>query len=221
VFMKGIFITFEGPDGGGKTTQISRLAEQLARLGKEAVVTREPGGTALGEAIRQMLLDPQQTDLSDRAEVLLYAAARAQHVSRVIKPALNAGKVVLCDRFVDSSIAYQGFGRGLDLDFISSVNRQATAGLVPQLTLLLDLPAARGLVRVKGAGDFDRMEGETLKFHEDVRSGYLWLQQKEPGRVRLIDATKPPDRVFADIWAVVSEFLRGKNNETGNYGGAG
>ncbi|WP_366923408.1 dTMP kinase [Metallumcola ferriviriculae] len=219
--MKGIFISFEGPDGGGKTTQITKTAAKLREMGRDVVVTREPGGTDLGESIREILLDPGQKDVSDRAEVLLYAASRAQHVFQVIGPAIKAGKVVLCDRFVDSSIAYQGFGRGLDLDFISSVNLQATEGTVPQLTLLLDIPAEQGLVRAKGTGRPDRMEKEAIKFHREVRQGYLWLKEQHPHRFRLIDATNAPEQVFNKVWAEVAKVLGGFNHEVSSGGGAG
>lgn len=216
--MNGLFITFEGPDGSGKTTQIKKTADKVKALGKDVVLTREPGGTALGEAVRKILLDPQQTNLADSAEVLLYAAARAQHVCQVIKPALAQGKLVLCDRFVDSSIAYQGYGRGLDLEFITSINNQATGGVVPRLTILLDLPVEQGLIRAKGVGEPDRLEGEALSFHEKVRQGYLRLCQQESNRFRLINADRGPESVFEDVWSVVCETLGGNIDEVDGNG---
>lgn len=219
--MSGFFITFEGPDGAGKTTQINKVAGKLRQLGKKVTVTREPGGTKLGEAIRNILLDPQQNNLCSEAEVLLYAAARAQHVVEVIKPALAEGKIVLCDRFLDSSIAYQGFGRKLDLDIIQTVNRYAVAGIKPDLTVLLDVPVTVGLQRIKSKGGLDRIESEKLVFHEQVRQGFYQLSRQEPDRFRVIDASRPVDVVSRQVWQVVAERLGGLQYEDDNHGGAG
>ncbi|MBO8169899.1 MAG: dTMP kinase [Thermoanaerobacteraceae bacterium] len=219
--MSGFFITFEGPDGAGKTTQINKVAGKLRQLGKKVAVTREPGGTKLGEAIRNILLDPQQNNLCSEAEVLLYAAARAQHVVEVIKPALAEGKIVLCDRFLDSSIAYQGFGRKLNLDIIQTVNRYAVAGIKPDLTVLLDVPVTVGLQRIKSKGGLDRIESEKLVFHEQVRQGFYQLSRQEPDRFRVIDASRPVDVVSRQVWQVVAERLGDLQYEDDNHGGTG
>ena len=182
--MRGVFIVFEGIDGSGKTTQINRLYENLLKHSKNEsansdriLLTREPGGTATSELIRSILLNPSNDKLCDRTEALLYAAARAQHVEERIKPALSIGKVVICDRFVDSTLAYQGYGRGQDLDFLKGLNRLATSGLKPDLTILMDLPVQTALDRLNKRQDSgikkDRLESEHNSFYERVREGYL------------------------------------------------
>ncbi|KYH33811.1 dTMP kinase [Neomoorella mulderi] len=206
----GLFITLEGPDGSGKTTQMERLECFLSRRGFTVECTREPGGTPLAEAIRQLLLEPRYGPIDARAEILLYAAARAQHVAERIRPALAAGKIVLCDRFTDSSIAYQGYGRRLGIELVRQVNNLATGGLLPDLTLLIDVPVELGLARLRGKGPADRLEGEDLDFHRRVRRGYLELRRLEPQRVRLIDGTGSPDAVWSQIEKVVEPWLEAR-----------
>lgn len=197
-----MFITLEGGEGVGKTTQQALLAERLQREGYACVSTREPGGTALGEALRELLLhgDP----LTPLAELLLYAADRAEHVNKVIAPALAVGQVVICDRFTDSTLAYQGYGRGLDLQQVRQLNHLATGGLQPHLTLWLDLPPEVGLART---GLADRLEQERLEFHRRVHQGFQALAAAEPQRIVRIDAGGSPLEVAARIWSVVKPRL--------------
>lgn len=189
------FITFEGIEGCGKTTQESRLSEMLAEKGYPVVVTREPGGCAIAEQIRAILLDAENRALVPLAELLLYAAARAQHVEEVIRPALAADKIVICDRFTDATAAYQGYGRSLDIALIGELNRMATGGITPDLTILLDCPEEVGLSRAmarinsgQGARE-ERFELESLRFHRAVRDGYLRLAAAEPNRFAVLDGT--------------------------------
>ena len=197
-----MFITLEGGEGVGKTTQQALLAERLQREGYACVSTREPGGTALGEALRELLLhgDP----LTPLAELFLYAADRAEHVQKCILPALAAGQVVVCDRFTDSTLAYQGYGRGLDLEKIRQLNHLATGGLQPHLTLWLDLPPEVGLARAKAR---DRLEQERLEFHRRVYQGFQALAAAEPQRIVRVDAQGSPAEVAARLWSVVEPRL--------------
>ena len=194
------FITFEGMEGCGKSTQAKLLARAL---GPDTVLTQEPGGTAIGRAIRQLLLHPANRAMSAEAEVLLFFADRAQHVAEVIRPALAAGKIVISTRYVDTSLAYQGYGRGLDLDRIRSVAVLATGGLRPDLTLFFDLPLEIGLARVVSRGGRDRLESEVREFHERVRNGYLELAAAEPDRWIRIDASGSEADVEARTRAAV------------------
>jgi dTMP kinase len=187
------FITFEGIEGCGKSTQMRRLA---ARLGERAVLTREPGGTPIGRSIRDLLLDPANQALVPTAELLLYFADRAQNLAEVVRPGLGAGRVVLCDRHVESSLAYQGFGRGLDLGAIRSLAALATGGLRPDAIVLLDVPVDVGLARVGRRGGADRLESEDREFHERVREGYETLRREEPSRWLRLDGTASEDAVF-------------------------
>lgn len=208
-----LFITFEGIEGCGKTTQIRLLAECLRRGGLEVLVTREPGGCPIADAIRGILLHSGNSALVPRAELLLYAAARAQHVDEVIRPALSSGTLVLCDRFIDATVAYQGDGRGLDPSVIASLNTLATDGLLPDMTLLLDMPAEKGLRRARrrnaSAPEEDRFERESLDFHRRVRDGYLRLARQEE-RFMVIDATGTVEAVAGRISSVVEAVLRRK-----------
>ncbi len=195
--MPGLFVTFEGGDGVGKSTQAALLAARLEAAGRTVVRTREPGGTDLGVQLRQ-LLQHQPGHIDPRAEALLYAADRAHHIATVVRPALAAGSVVLQDRYLDSSIAYQGAGRVLEPQAIRDLSLWATDGLLPDLTILLDLDPELGAVRRAG-GEYDRMEAESLDFHRRVRDGYLALAAAEPGRFLVLDATQAPEALAEQI----------------------
>ncbi|MGI6575918.1 MAG: dTMP kinase [bacterium] len=207
--MKGIFITVEGIDGVGKTTQLDLLHRWFVSQGYQVLFTREPGGTKVGEGIREALLNREHTGLSPVAEALLYAASRAQLVQDVIIPALAVGRIVVCDRFLDSSIAYQGFGRGLPVAYIEAINSQATKGIRPDLTLLLDMDIAAGRARLKGEGRtaLDRLEGESLSFYHRVREGYLQLAQAEPERIKIISAQHSIAEVNRQVIDYITKFL--------------
>lgn len=213
--MRGIFITLEGVEGCGKTTQMDALERYLRASGHPVVRTREPGGTVLSEAIRAILLDPQHTAMVPTAELLLYEAARAQHVAEVIRPSVEAGKLVLCDRFTDSTTAYQGAGRSLSLDDVTMLHRIATGGLLPDLTLLLDVPAEEGLRRAASVRGRDRIEQEPLEFHRQVRQAFLTLAHLEPERFRVIDATRSVDSVKEDIRRYVDDLLSQRRPQRG------
>lgn len=184
--MQGRFITFEGPEGAGKSTQLGLLQGWMRSVGLPVRVTREPGGTELGAGIRKILLTPRDEEVSPLAELLLYEADRAQHVSRVIRPALEAGEHVLCDRFFDSTTAYQAYGRGLPLELVEGMNIRATEALVPDMTLLLEASPEEGLRRARAGAQGDRLEGEGLAFHERVWQGFVEIARREAGRIRLI-----------------------------------
>ena len=203
---KGVFITLEGLDGAGKTTQIKRLAAKAQALGIETVTTREPGGTALGDAIRKILLDPAYKEMLPLTEALLYAASRAQHVEEVIRPALRAGKLVICDRFLDSSLAYQAFGGGLAAEYVRYINEEAVKSCKPDRTFVLDLDPQEGQAR-KGQMKADRMEQKSLDFHKRVREGFLQIAQKEPERMVVLDAMESPGAIFNAIWTNVAPLL--------------
>jgi dTMP kinase len=206
------FITFEGVEGSGKTTQIQLLRAQLETRGHCVMATREPGGCPIADAIRAILLDSTNRALVPRAELLLYAAARAQHVEQVIRPALAAGTIVLCDRFADATTAYQGGGRGLDATLVTELNAIATGGLCPDLTLLFDIPVELGLSRARHRNQHDtlrdegRLELEELDFHQRVRSAYL-AQAKREARFRIVDATGTAATVAARVTAAIDPFL--------------
>ncbi len=205
----GLFITFEGPEGSGKTTQIRLLADWLGAQGRAVLTTREPGGTRIGEAIRDVLLSPAHTEMCAEAEILLFSAARAQIVREKLQPHLAQGGVVLCDRFADSTLAYQGYGRLLDLDTLRQITLFATGGLTPALTICLDLPVAEGLRRKQGGdqAEWNRMERERLDFQERVRRGYLSLAADQPRRWFVLDALRGVEIIQADIRQRVAALL--------------
>jgi len=204
--MSGLFITFEGPEGGGKSTQARRLAAFLEAQGYEVVLTREPGGTAISDQIRRVLLDHTNRAMHPRTEVLLFQASRAQHVEELIRPALAQGRIVLCDRFADSTLAYQGYGRGEDVEELRALIAYATGGLQPDVTLWLDLPVEAGLARIR-PDHRDRLDAETLAFHRRVREGYARLAEADPQRWVRIDATAPADDVQQAIRAALQPHL--------------
>jgi dTMP kinase len=203
-----MFITLEGPEGAGKSTQLPQLAAWLEVGGRTVVTTKNPGGTPIGGQIREILLKPANHEMVPLTELLLYAADRAQHMATVVAPALAQGSVVLCDRYTDSTIAYQGYGRGLDASLIAHLNTLATGGRVPDLTLLFDLPPEDGLSRIAATRQVDRVEVETLAFHHRLREGYLALAAAEPSRFVVIDATLPRDEVQLRVQRAVTERLR-------------
>ncbi len=212
--MRGLFFTFEGVEGSGKTTQLGRLSATLRQAGQRVAETREPGGTSLGDAIRSILLATRNLEMVAETELFLYLASRAQLCREWIVPALNAETIVVCDRFADATVAYQGYGRGLDLKLIRTINRVATGGLTPDLTILLDLDPREGLRRVRERGQvplpeslLDRLEAEALEFHDRVRKGYLQLAREEPHRFQIIDATQSEEAIAAEIWARVEPLI--------------
>lgn len=202
--MAGVFIVFEGGDGGGKSTQVARLVESLRADGRSVVATREPGGTRIAEKIRHVILDPDNLELCDRAEALLYAASRAEHVHHVVRPALERGDVVVSDRYMDSSIIYQGLGRGLGADAVRDLNLWATEGLRPDLTIVLDVPADFGLERV---GTPDRLELAPREMHERIREYYLAMAAADPGHYVLINARQSIEAIAEVVLARVDELL--------------
>ena len=209
---RGVFITIEGIEGSGKSTQARLLAEALRAGGRQVTLTREPGGTRVGEAIRALFLDPA-TALDPVAEVMLVLADRAQHVCEKLAPALAAGAVAISDRYGDSTVAYQGYGRGFDLKLLGELNRLASSGIAPDLTILLDCPVETGLLRTreraKGAlREPDRFEGETLEFHRRVREGFRTIAAAEPGRVTVVDSTASLESVQREVRRLVEEMLR-------------
>jgi thymidylate kinase len=205
--MIGKFITVEGTDGAGKSTQIELLVEYLQNRGFDVVVTREPGGTSISEKIREIILDVDNSEMSDITEALLYAASRAQHISQKIKPAVAAGKIVICDRFVDSSVAYQGYARGLKMSLIEDVNRYAVDDMTPDVTLFFDIKPEIGIARKKNVQSLDRIEKETLDFHYKVYNGYKELLRKYPQRIKRIDAQKDVYKVHEQVVGVLKEIL--------------
>ena len=210
-----MFISLEGIEGSGKTTQIERLAQYLEGNGMECLTTRQPGGTDIGKNIRSILLDPSNHDLQPMAELLLYLADRAQHIDEIIKPALAAGKTVICDRYFDATVVYQGHARGLRIDLLLKLHRILFDNLKPDITLLLDLAPQLGLERAwqqldsgQRVGHESRFENEALSFHEKVRAGYLELARLEPQRYRILDAARSPEQVFDDICQALSSLLK-------------
>jgi dTMP kinase len=209
---RGRFITFEGIDGSGKTTQMRLLAARLRERGLEAIETVEPGGTAIGNQIRRILLDSANHDLRPTAELLLYFASRAQNVEECIRPALAAGKIVLCDRFTDSTAAYQGYARGLGVETVRTLDRIACQGLEPDLTLLIDVDLDAGLARMRARNASERasetrMDEQSLEFHRKVRDAYMALAKEHAARFRVIDGRSEPETVAAKVWEAVAPHV--------------
>lgn len=203
-----MFITFEGPDGSGKTTQIERLKQTLEASGCHVVCTREPGGTPLAEKIREILLFEMEETIHNETEMLLYASARAQHVRELIIPSLEEGHVVLCDRYIDSSLVYQGMARGLSLETVLSINEVAIGGVWPDLTFVLDLPVDESLCRLHRMNrQLDRLEQEKKEFKEKTRQGYLELKKMYPDRIVLLDAMSKPEIIQEVIWETTQEAM--------------
>ena len=209
-----MFITLEGIEGSGKTTQVEHISRFLQSKGVDLTVTREPGGTTIGQKIRTILLDPQSDEMNPATELLLYTADRAQHIRQVILPALEAKKVVLCDRYFDATLVYQGYARGIDIPTIRELHRLMCGGLSPDLTLLFDLPPEEGLSRAwrqihtgERTGNEARFEKETVDFHRKVRQGYLELARSEPGRFQLIDATRREESVRKQVLSILTRRL--------------
>ncbi len=206
-----LFITFEGPEGSGKTTQLQALRGYLEGQGFRVYAPREPGGTRIGDLVRNIVLNPEYTEMQPAAEILLFSAARAQLVGQEIRPRLAQGQIVLCDRYADSTLAYQGYGLGLDLQTLRVITAFATGGLQPDLTFLLDVPVEVGLARKRGqhANEWNRMERRQREYHERVRAGYREMAEADPARWRVLDATRPFDDVQAAIRAEVDRLIGG------------
>ena len=207
--MRGLFITLEGGDGAGKSTQIRNIERFFEEKGLVVVHTREPGGTPISEKLRNILLDNSNTEMADVTEMMIYAASRAQNVREFILPALERGEIVICDRFVDSSIAYQAYGRELG-DMVGIVNHYATGGLTPDITFWLDIDPQAGKMRAAKAGDLDRLELEQMDFHYRVYDGYKRLAEDDPGRVKRIDASDTVDSIKDAIYAHLEELCRAR-----------
>jgi dTMP kinase len=205
---KGLFISFEGIEGTGKTTQSRLLFERLISHGFDVLLTNEPGGTVIGERIREILLKIDHREMSHITELLLYNAARAQHLYEKILPALNQNKIVITDRFSDSTMAYQGYGRGIDLNLLHTLDSIATGGKKPDITILFDLDVETGLRRNQDINKIDRLELEDLDFHKRVRDGYLEIARREPSRIKIIDASEPVSVISEKIWEIIKWHLR-------------
>lgn len=205
-----MFITLEGPDGSGKTSQVPLLAENLRKAGYEVLVTREPGGTSIGDQIRQVLFDLKNKGMDPRSEILLFQASRAQLVEEVIRPALAAGKIVVCDRYADSTLAYQGYGHQVDLGMLKEIVHFATGGLKPDLTLFLDISVEEGLRRRNAGGDWNRLDDYDYDFHRRVYAGYMQLMAAEPQRWVKVNAARPPEEVAKDLQRIVLKRLKQK-----------
>lgn len=213
---RGLFLTFEGPEGSGKSTQLRTLVEKLRAAGHDVVETREPGGTAIGTEIRRLLLDPANDHLSPTAELLLMFASRAQNVDETILPAIAAGRIVVCDRFTDSTLAYQGAARGLGAEVVYELDRIACRGLVPDLTLLIDIDTQQGLERARSRntrtqGTETRFDEKDVTFHRKVREAFRQIASDESRRVRLIDGSRSREEVAAEVWDAVTPLLTSAN----------
>lgn len=204
---KGIFISMEGPDGSGKSTQIALLKEYLENEGYDVLITREPGGNRISEAIREIILNKEYEEMSPVTEMMLYASARAQLIAQVIGPAIDEGKAVISDRFIDSSLVYQGMARGLGVETVYNVNQVAIGDYMPAVTFMLDLPAEVGIARKKDQKELDRMEMQSIEFHKKVAEGYRKLAESFPDRIKTIDATLPIDEICGIIKGEVKALL--------------
>lgn len=204
-----LFITFEGPEGAGKTTIIQMIAERLAEKNIDVLATREPGGIEIAEKIRTIILNPAHTAMDERTEALLYAAARSQHYFEKVQPALDAGQLVICDRFIDSSLAYQGYARGIGVDEVLSINEFAIGKKLPDVTILFDLPPEVGLARIHATDkrEVNRLDVESLPFHQKVREGYLQLVERYPERIRVVNADQHIEHVVEDVWLLLLEAM--------------
>lgn len=202
---KGLFITVEGTDGSGKTTQFRLIRDYLQEKGHDVVAVRDPGGTEIGEKIRGIILDPDNTEMAGRTELLLYTASRAQLVAQLIRPALEEGKVVVCDRFIDSNVAYQGYGRGLSPEFIFEINKTVTDSLCPDLTFFFDVDPEIAITRLQNAAD--RLEKESIDFHRRVYDGYCKIASENAGRVKRIDCTKSIEEVFENVKVYLDDII--------------
>ncbi|KRN62839.1 thymidylate kinase [Pediococcus inopinatus] len=214
----GKFISFEGPDGAGKTTALNTIVADLKpQLKTQLVVTREPGGNRISEAIRSVILDRQNTEMDDRTEALLYAAARRQHIVETIEPALKANKLILCDRYIDSSVAYQGAGREIGEQEVYQMNLFATAGLLPDLTIYFDIPSEIGLKRIMThrTDEINRLDVEKLSFHKRVRASYLKIAKENPERIKVIDATQSKEKVVSEVETIIRQSNSEFFNESG------
>lgn len=206
--MKGMFISFEGIEGTGKSTQARLLADHLKEKGYRVIQTMEPGGTRISLKIRELLLSMESREMDHVAELLLYNAARVQHIKEIIGPALERGDIVITDRFSDSTVAYQGYARGIDLQLIDSLDMITTKKLRPDITILFDIDVRTGLARNKELGKNDRLELEDISFHEKVRKGFLQMAARESGRIKVVDCSESLDRVHLKVVKIISEFLK-------------
>ena len=204
-----LFITFEGPEGAGKTTVIRKINERLEQENIKVLLTREPGGIEIAEKIRGIILNPEHTAMDERTEALLYAAARSQHYFEKVRPALDAGKLVICDRFIDSSLAYQGYARGIGVDEVLAINEFAIGKKLPDLTILFDLAPEIGLARIQANGDreVNRLDVESLAFHQKVREGYGLLVQRYPERIKVVNAEQCIEQVIEDVWSIITDAI--------------
>ncbi|MDW0118665.1 dTMP kinase [Sporosarcina thermotolerans] len=211
---KGKFITFEGPEGAGKTTVIAEIYKRMQKEGLEGILTREPGGIRISEKIRAIILDNDHQEMDGRTEALLYASARRQHLVERIIPAIHEGKIVLCDRFIDSSLAYQGYARGLGMDDVMSINAFAIGDTMPDLTIFFDISPEEGLQRIAQSGvrEQNRLDNEALQFHQKVYKGYKVLLEKYPNRIISTDATLPLSEVTENVWKIISSQLISQDN---------
>lgn len=205
-----LFITFEGPEGAGKTTVIQKITERLEQENIKVLSTREPGGIEIAEKIRAVILDPEHTAMDERTEALLYAAARSQHYFEKVRPALDEGKLVICDRFIDSSLAYQGYARGIGVDEVLAINEFAIGKKLPDVTILFDLAPEIGLARIQANGEreVNRLDVESLAFHQKVREGYKLLVKRYPERIKVVNAEQSVEQVIEDVWSILTDVIQ-------------